>query len=194
MTADYKTDIVPVSDDRAEGQARELLDGARAKLGFVPNMYRGMAVDPGLLSTYLHGYAQFRESEIFTPPEQEVVFLEISRANGCDYCVAAHSMLAVKMSGLSEAQTGALREGRPLEDARLEALRSFTHHMWATRGLPGKPEADAFKAAGFADRHVLEIILAISVKTLSNYANHVNHTELDEVFAEFAVDRKTETA
>lgn len=194
MTAEYKTEAAPVSDEQADGLAKDLLDGARAKLGFVPNMYRGMAVNPGLLSTYLHGYAHFRESGNFTPPEQEVVFLEISQANGCDYCTAAHSMLAVKMSGLSEAQTQALRQGRPLDDARLEALRKFTHHMWESRGLPGKAEAAAFKSAGFTDVHVLEIIQAIAVKTISNYANHINHTELDDAFAAFAVDKSMEAA
>jgi len=192
MTAEFRVETSPVSDDKAQGKAKELLDGARAKLGFVPNMYRGMAVNPGLLSTYLHGYALFRESGNFTPPEQEVVFLTVSLANGCDYCTAAHSMLAVKVSKLSEANTQALHDGKPLADARLEALRRFTHHMWETRGLPTKAEAKAFKAAGFGDLHVLEIILALAVKTISNYANHVNHTELDAAFAPFAVGKTVE--
>jgi len=194
MTAEYKLQTAPVSDDQATGLAKDLLDGARAKLGFVPNMYRGMAINPGLLSTYLHGYAHFREQANFTPPEQEVVFLSISLANGCDYCTAAHSMLAVKVSKLSEAHTQALRDGEPLDDAKLEALRRFTHHMWETRGLPSKAEAEAFKAAGYSDLHILEIILAMAVKTISNYANHVNHSEVDDAFAAFSVDKTVEPA
>lgn len=194
MTAEYKLELAPISDDAAEGTAKEMLDGARAKLGFVPNMYRGMAINPGLLSTYLHGYAHFREQANFTAPEQEVVFLTISRANGCDYCTAAHSMLAVKVSKLSEANTQALRDGRPLDDGKLEALRRFTHHMWDTRGLPTKSEAEAFKSAGYGDIHILEIILALAVKTISNYANHVGHTDVDDAFAPFAVDKTVAAA
>jgi uncharacterized peroxidase-related enzyme len=194
MTAEFRVETAPVSDDQAQGKAKELLDGARAKLGFVPNMYRGMAVNPGLLATYLHGYAQFRESGNFTPPEQEVVFLTVSEANGCDYCTAAHSMLAVKVTKLGEAHTQELRDGKPLSDPKLEALHRFTHHMWETRGLPTKAEAEAFKAAGYGDVHVLEIILAISVKTISNYANHVNHTDLDAAFAPFAIGKTVEPA
>ena len=194
MTAEFRVETSPVSDDQAAGKAKDLLEGARAKLGFVPNMYRGMAVNPGLLSTYLHGYALYRESGNFTPPEQEVVFLTVSLANGCDYCTAAHSMLAIKMSKLGEAHTQALRDGKPLSDAKLEALRKFTHHMWETRGLPTKAEAKAFKAAGYGDVHVLEIILALAVKTISNYANHVNHTDVDEVFVPFTVDKTVEPA
>jgi uncharacterized peroxidase-related enzyme len=194
MTAEYKIELSPVSDEAATGLAKDLLEGARAKLGFVPNMYRGMANNPGLLSTYLHGYAHFREQANFTPPEQEVVFLTISLANGCDYCTAAHSMLAVKVSKLSETHTQALREGKPLDDAKLEALRRFTHHMWETRGLPTRAETEAFKAAGYGEVHILEIILAMAVKTISNYANHVNHTEMDAQFAPFAVGKSVEPA
>ena len=194
MTADYKLDLTPVSDDAAEGHAKDMLDGAREKLGFVPNMYRNMAINPGLLSTYLHGYAHFREQANFTPPEQEVVFLTISLANGCDYCTAAHSMLAINVSKLSEAHTQALREGKPLDDAKLEALRRFTHHMWDTRGLPTKAEAEAFKATGYGDIHILEIILAMAVKTISNYSNHVGHTDVDDAFAPYAVDKTVAAA
>jgi len=194
MTAEYKLDATPVTDDQADGLARELLDGAREKLGFVPNMYRGMAINPGLLSTYLHGYDHFRTQANFTPPEQEVVFLTVSLANGCDYCMAAHSMLALNVSNLSEDHTQALRDGTSLSDAKLEALRRFTHHMWETRGLPSKAEAEAFKAAGYTDSHVLEIILALAVKTISNYANHVNHTEVDDAFAPYAVNKTVKAA
>ncbi|SLN14409.1 Carboxymuconolactone decarboxylase family protein [Roseovarius litorisediminis] len=189
MTAEYKIQTAPVSDAEANGQASELLEGARAKLGFVPNMYRGMAINPGLLSTYLHGYAQFRESGNFTPPEQEVVFLTASVANGCDYCVAAHSMLAVNVSKLSRENTEALREGRPLDDEKLQALRVFTHQMWESRGLPTIQQVEAFKAAGYGDAHLLEIILGLAVKTISNYSNHVNHSELDDVFAAHKVGK-----
>ena len=194
MTAEYTLELAPVSDAAAEGSAKQMLDDARANLGFVPNMYRTMAINPGLLSTYLHGYAHFREQANFTPPEQEVVFLTISLANGCDYCMAAHSMLALNVSKLSEAHTQALRDGKALDDDKLEALRRFTHHMWETRGLPTKAEAEAFKAAGYSDMHVLEIILAMAVKTISNYANHVNHTDVDDAFAPYAVDKTVAAA
>jgi len=57
-----------------------------------------------------------------------------------------------------------------------------------------KAEAEAFKAAGYSDQHVLEIILALAVKTISNYANHVNHTEVDDAFAPYAVDKTVKAA
>ena len=185
MTADYKTELAPVTEAGANAEQAAVLAKAKAAVGFIPNMYGGMVNSPGLLETYLDGYGRFRQSGRFTPPEQETIFLVLSRENGCDYCVSAHSMIAAKKSGVPEDVLAALREGRKLPDPKLEALARFTGHMHHSRGLPTKAEVAAFKAAGFGDEHIYEIILAQSVKTLSNYANHIQHTEVDAVFAAF---------
>ena len=185
MTAEYKTDLAPVTEAGANAEQAAVLAKAKAAVGFIPNMYGGMVNSPGLLETYLDGYGRFRQSGRFTPPEQETIFLVLSRENGCDYCVSAHSMIAAKKSGVPEDVLAALREGRKLPDPKLEALARFTGHMHHSRGLPTKAEVAAFKAAGFGDEHIYEIILAQSVKTLSNYANHIQHTEVDAVFAAF---------
>jgi AhpD family alkylhydroperoxidase len=138
---------------------------------------------PGLLDAYLHGYQAFREGSGFSPPEQETVFLTISRVNGCAYCMSAHSMLAEKKSGLAAEVMAALRDDRPIPDPRLAALSTFTRQMVEKRGLIGKADAEPFLTAGYGERHMLEVVLAIAVKTLSNYSNHLSHTRLDEVFA-----------
>jgi AhpD family alkylhydroperoxidase len=131
----------------------------------------------------MDGYDRFRKDSGFTPAEQEVVFLTISRGNGCDYCVAAHSMIADQMSKVPPTVTEAIREGRAIPDSKLAALSAFTDTLLATRGLPSTADVQAFLSTGYQERHVLEIILAIAVKTLSNYSNHLFHTPLDEMFA-----------
>ena len=168
------------------GKARDMLESSQRNLGFVPNMYANMANSPGVLQTYLQGYELFRNEGGFTPVEQEVVFLAISRFNGCTYCTAAHSMIADKMSKVPADVLAALREGTPLPDARLQALAVFSTVMVERRGAPTPEQLTAFKAAGYTDRHALEIILAIAVKTLSNYTNHVFHTQPDAAFEGYA--------
>lgn len=79
--------------------------------------------------------------------------------------------------------TDALRSGERLPDARLDALATFTTTMVEKRGLPSAADAEAFLAAGYDETHVLQILLAIAVKTISNYTNHLFHTPLDEMFA-----------
>jgi uncharacterized peroxidase-related enzyme len=183
MQSEYKLNLTAVSADRAEPPAASRMEEARRRLGFVPNMYAVMANSSGLLDTYVHGYERFRGLSGFNPAEQEVVLLTISRENGCNYCVAAHSVLADQLSGAPTAVTDAIRDGKAIPDPRLAALHGFTRLMVRQRGLPSRPDVEAFLAAGYSERQVLEIVLAIAVKTLSNYANHLFHTPVDEVFA-----------
>lgn len=171
--------------ENVDPKAKAALEGARKSLGFVPNMYANMANSPGLLETYLTGYDLFRKESGFTPAEQEAVFLTISRFNGCTYCMAAHSMIGDKMSKVPPSSLQALRDGKPLPDAKLQVLSAFTRKMVDTRGKPTPAEVQEFLAAGFSERQVLEIILAIAVKTLSNYSNHVFHTEVDSAFSSY---------
>lgn len=183
MHAEYKLKLPARHPEDSDFLAAGRLREARDTLGFIPNMYAVMANSPGLLDTYIHGYERFRSLSGFAPAEQEVVFLTISRENGCTYCVAAHSFIADRMSGLATEATDAIRDGRPIPDATLEALRVFTRSLLVSRGMPDRTQVEAFLDAGYSERHILEIVLAIAVKTLSNYSNHLFHTPVDEVFA-----------
>lgn len=182
MLSEYKV-ALPLTIENAEPEAQDLLDVAKKKMGFVPNMYYAMANSAGLLDTYMHGYNVFREKSGFSSVEQELVFLAISQSNGCEYCMAAHSFMAEGASGVPSDVTAAIREGNPVPEEKLSALHRFTQLMVTTRGLPDRFEVDAFLSAGYAEKDILEVILAIAVKTISNYTNHIFHTDVDKVFA-----------
>lgn len=183
MSTVFKTSLPLRTKDDADPAVSTPLAQAEAKMGMLPNMYRAMVNLPALLDTYNHGYAQFRAEGGFTPVEQEVVLLAISRFNGCHYCVAAHSFVADMMSKVPADVTDAIRDGRPIADAKLEALREFAHVMTESRGNPTPEQAQDFLDAGYSEQHILGIILAISAKVISNYSNHIFHTELDPAFS-----------
>lgn len=183
MNKRYTSTLPAQTLDNAAPAARQLLETAKAKLGFIPNMYGSMANSPGLLSTYMTGYNHFRQDSGFSPQEQEVVFLTISRANACDYCVAAHSLLADQMTKVPVAVTNAIRDFGQIPDPKLAALSQFTDVIVASRGLPSEDDVKAFLGAGFSEQQVLEVVLAVAVKTLSNYVNHLFQTPLDPMFA-----------
>jgi uncharacterized peroxidase-related enzyme len=172
--------------ESAPAEARPLLEAAQRQIGMIPNMYARMAQLPGVLSTYQHGYELFRATAGLTPVEQEVVLLTISRENGCEYCVAAHSMVGKVMSKVPPEVLEAVRAGAPIADARLHALAAFTQVMVAKRGNPTDADVAPFLAAGYTEHQILGVILAIAVKTLSNYSNHIFHTPVDGAFASFA--------
>jgi uncharacterized peroxidase-related enzyme len=182
MKSDYRMTLAHVEVGSAEPKARELLERAHKQLGMVPNMYAVMANAPEALDAYLYGYDRFRKESGFSPAEQEVVFLTISYENACDYCMAAHSVIADTRSRVPVAVTDAIRAGADVPDPRLRALSEFTRATLKKRGRPDRSDVEAFLAAGFAEKQILDVVLAIAVKTISNYTNHLFETPVDAAF------------
>lgn len=181
------TQLQPVDPASAQGKAKEVLDLALKQVGFIPNMYANMANAPAMLSTYLHGYALFRSESGLTPAEQEVVFLSVSQYNGCNYCTAAHSMLADKMSGVPKEVLQAIRARTPIPDTKLAALAAMAVEMVAKHGQPDRAVVQTFLDAGYQERDLLYIVLAAAVKVLSNYSNQAFHSPVDDKFAAYKV-------
>ncbi len=167
--------------DTASAKSAELLLNAEKALGFIPNLVGILAESPAALNGYLTLGQIFDESS-FSPTERQVVILATSRFNECRYCVAAHSVVA-DLQKVTADVIEAIRNDRPITDSKLEALRTFTTALVENRGWVTEDETAAFVAAGYSKAHMLEVILGISFKTLSNYANHVADTPLDHAFA-----------
>ena len=157
------------------------LEAIAKKYGFLPNLFGVLAESP----TAVQAYAAINntlEHSALTPVEQQVVTLTVSAVNNCAYCMGAHSAVA-QMVRMPEDVLAALWEQRPLSDQKLNALRvlvlSVLHHRWWV------PEADLehVVAAGYTQRHVLDVLTIVALKTLSNYVNHIAHTPLDPQFA-----------
>lgn len=182
MSSNYQITLAPRKVHDAAPRAKANMENAQKALGFIPNMYAYMANTPILLDSYLYTYGLFRQESGFTPVEQEVIFLSISRENGCHYCMAAHSFVADAMSKVPTEVTDAIRDGRDIPDAKLQALSAYTKTILNSRGHPCQTSTAAFLAAGYSEQHILSIVQAIAVKTMSNYANHLFNTPLDEVF------------
>ena len=164
-------------------KTNEILDNAKKGLGFVPSMYAKMGANTALLDAYTYSYNSFRANAGFTPAEQEVIFLSVAYENNCEYCMAAHSFIADKISKVPVEVTDAIREGKQIPDVKFAALSKLTRSLTVNRGNVSQAEIDAFLAAGYLEVHVLGIIAGIAVKTMSNYSNHNTDPELDAAFA-----------
>lgn len=167
--------------ESAPAEARGDLQAVAERYGFVPNLMGVMAGAPSLLKAYLQIGELFSRTSL-TPVEQQVVLLTVSASNRCDYCMAAHSV-AARMQKVPEEVVRVLRDGVPIADARLEALRVVTAEIVERRGWPTETSVAAFFAAGYANEQLLEVVLGVGMKTLSNYTNHLAHTPLDKQFA-----------
>ncbi|MDF9798466.1 AhpD family alkylhydroperoxidase [Catalinimonas alkaloidigena] len=125
----------------------------------------------------------FRGKTNFSAVEQEVILLSISYENSCHYCMAAHSIIADTMSKVPEEITNAIRDGKVIQEDKLNALSKFARTMVEKRGWPAEEDVSAFLDAGYEQDDILNIVLAISVKTISNYSNHLAQTPVDKAFA-----------
>lgn len=164
--------------------SRDILEKARKGMGFLPNLYGILAESPAALRAYT-SFAEVLQGTDFTLAERNLIWLTVSRANGCAYCVAAHSA-ASAMGKVPEADIQDIRDGLPLVDPRLQALRHFTEVLVERQGRAPESEVEAFRAAGYSPRQIIEVVAFVSHKTLSNYLNHLAETPLDAAFAPLA--------
>ncbi len=176
--------------ENADAVSSKILSASKDKLGFVPNMYSGMANNAALLDGYTYAYNSFRANSGFSPQEQEVVFLSIAYENNCNYCMAAHSFVGDNMTQVPTEVTDAIRNNSDIPDEKLKALSLFAKSVTLKRGKPSEEDIDNFMAAGYNEEHILGVIAGVGIKTMSNYFNHVYDTPVDEIFEPRIWERK----
>lgn len=177
------TDFAQHDETTAPDASKPLLAKSKAAFGMIPGLHAVMAEAPGLLEAYQRVHELFVNSS-FDKDELTVVWQTVNVENACHYCVPAHTGIAKNM-GVDDAITAALRDGTPLPNAKLEALRDFTLSLVRDRGNLDDATVQAFLDAGFTKRNILEVILGYSQKVMSNYTNHLAKTPVDKPFQKF---------
>jgi len=169
--------------DSAPAGSKDLLAATQKRVGRISNLYGALAEAPIAVEAYdMLGTLLRRAS--FTPAERHVVWFTINAYHDCHYCMAAHTRLA-KGEKVPEDVIETARAMGSYDDPKLEALRVFTLILVENRGWAAPQALDAFLAAGFTRQNVLEIIVVIAHKVISNYTNHLVEPPLDDAFARF---------
>ena len=164
--------------------SKPLLEGSVKAFGMIPGLHAVMAESPEFLEAYKKVHELFMASG-FNNDELTVVWQSINVEHECHYCVPAHTAVA-KMMNVDDAITNALRDNTPLPNAKLEALRDFTLSVVRDRGAVDDAKVQAFLDAGFTKKQILQVVLGVSQKVMSNYTNHLADTPVDEKFQPFA--------
>lgn len=167
--------------DTAPEGSQNILENVKDEYGFIPNIMGEFAEAPQALRAYTRLDEIFSDTS-FNPVEQEIIKLSASVANGCEYCVAVHSTVA-EQKQMPKEIVNRIRDNETLSDDRYEALRRFTDRIVRKRGRIAEDHLQDFLDAGFSRRQVLELLVGVSMKTLSNYTNHIAETPLDERFS-----------
>ena len=142
-----------------------------------------MAHAPATAKAYL-ALGQLVGETSFDPTEQQVILLAVSRYNECKYCVGAHSAISA-MQKIPADVVESIRKDEPIADAKLQALRVFTTQVVKQRGWLSDEDIGNFIAEGYSQSQMLEVVLGVAMKTISNYTNHIAGTDLDAAFADF---------
>jgi len=150
----------------------------------IPNLHGVMAASPQVLEAYQMLHKLFADSS-FNDDELTVIWQTINIEHNCHYCVPAHTAVAHMMK-IDEALIDALGNKKPLADAKLRVLQDTTLKIVRERGVISAADVEAFYAAGYEPRQLLEIVLGTSQKIMSNYINHLADTPIDEPFKKFA--------
>ena len=163
--------------ENAPEGSRETLQAISKEMGFVPNVLGEMAAAPAVLEAYRALSGAFGRTTL-SITERMVVIMSASYANGCTYCMAAHTTEA-QAAQVDTDVIEALRNGEALEDDRLETLRRFTRKVTENRACLDEKDLAKFLDAGYSRAQALEVVLGVALKTLTNYTNHIAETPLD---------------
>jgi uncharacterized peroxidase-related enzyme len=168
--------IAAIDPEKTQGKTHELLTAVHQMLGATPNMFRVAAQAPAVLEA-LVGFNVAAAHGVLRPAVRQSIALTVAEANGCDYCLSAHSFIGTRI-GLSEEDQARARTGSA-RDPKTDALLRFARALVLERGNLGEPAVAGLRAAGVSDAELLETIAHVALNVFTNYLNKVVGTDID---------------
>ena len=166
------------SFESATGATAEIYGQIKKAIGNVPNTFAAIgAHGPAALKAVLAADAVLASGSL-SKRDQETIKLVISGVAGCDYCVAAHSLLG-KLAGLKPEELKNIRDGKPTGDVKRDELVRFVRRLATTGGTVSDADFAAIKDAGYSDAQLVDISLAFATTVFTNVFNNINDTEID---------------
>ncbi len=161
----------------ATGQAAELLAQVQKSLGLTPNMTKVMASSPALLNSYL-ALSGALSSGVLPAAVRERLALVTAEANGCAYCLSAHTYIGANIAHVDPRELENARFGKS-DDARIQALLELSDQVLASRGAVQDDALDDARRAGVTDAEIGEVVGNIALNVLTNYFNVLAQVEND---------------
>jgi AhpD family alkylhydroperoxidase len=161
--------------ENTTGHTKELLENVSKAYGFIPNLYAYMAEAPTAIEAYLALDALVTKTS-FTPAQQQIALLAASVENECKFCIVAHHAIG-KMKGANVNSLSEIATKNKVTEVKDKVLADFTQLIVKTRGKPSESKVHEFIEADFTKQQILEVILIVATKTLSNYINHFTNPE-----------------
>jgi len=168
---------LPASIEASPAASRPLLEAVQKQFGVVPNAFRLIGNSPAGLEGFL-GLSGALGKGALEPATRTRIAVAVAEANGCNYCLSAHSYIGKNLVKLSDDELAANRDGGST-DAKASAATQFAVKLVKARGHVSSADVQAVKQAGYTDAQIIEIISHVALNTLTNYVNVVADTEID---------------
>ena len=152
-----------------------LFDNLEKVVGFVPNLYATYAHSENALGNYLT-FSNAKTS--LTAKQKEVVNLAVSQVNECIYCLSAHTAIG-KLNGFTDDQILELRSGSASFDTKLDALAKLARNITENRGATDAAVLENFFEAGWTKENLIDSIVLVGDKTISNYIHSTTKVPVD---------------
>lgn len=178
---------LPASIGDAPTAAQPLLKAVEGQLGMVPNLFRLIGNSPAALEGYL-GLSGALGKGRLSLARREAIALAVAEANGCGYCLAAHTYVGREMARLSTREISANRGGESSDEATQAALR-FALDLISHRGRVSAAAVSGLRSHGFGEDEVVEIVAAVAMNLMTNFLNNALATPID--FPEVEALRET---
>ncbi len=168
--------LAALEPSAATGKAKGLLDAVQKTLGMTPNMTRTFAASPAALEAYVAFNGALARG-LLDARVREQIALTVAEANGCDYCLSAHTALGGRL-GLA---ADALERSRHAQasDPKVQGALVFARAVVDSRGDVSDADLADVRAAGYSDGEIAEIVANVAINVFTNYFNQVARTEVD---------------
>jgi len=173
--------LEPLTIETAPEGSKETLKAIQKGFGFIPNLMATFANSPAVLNGYMAMDGAWEHSTL-SAKDRQIILLTTSVQNHCNYCKAAHSTVLKNMMKVDGTIVSAIREKKPLADSKLNALVNFTRELVAERGFVSENVKNEFLKQGYDEIQMMEVIIGVALKTVSNYIDHLNPVTIDAGF------------
>lgn len=162
--------------ETAPAASQPMLEAVQKQLGVIPNSFRVLSLSPAVLQGLLGlNGALGKALDLKT---RERIAIAIAQSNGCDYCLSAHSYIALNLAKIDSGEISLARQGASA-DPRANAAVAFALKINEERGKVSDADIQTVKAAGFTDAQIVEIIAVVAENIFTNLLNIVAGTEID---------------
>ena len=152
-----------------------IFENLEKAIGFVPNLFATYAYSENALANYL---ALSNAKTSLNAKQKEAVNLAVSEVNNCKYCLSAHTAIG-KMNGYTDEQILELRAGKASFDNKLDALAKLAKNVTENRGATDVEVVENFFNAGWTKENLVDTIVLVGDKTISNYMNNTTEVPID---------------